>query len=261
MKKVLSDVSNCEVHDWLMTHLIVDNSGRSGVAADLKITKFKEAVYYPGNEEDPARYRVLVSNHKTAVVYGAAIVWTYDDLYHLIDMFLRTVRNVIGTLAPHVEQVFVSSNGLLLTSSQVSTCVWRTFQREGVQTKGRISATVVRKSLATGLHVHLPEEKDHLAPLALHKSRTQADYYRVHDKVNEADLGRRAVKKLVSLNTEEIHRQEKPSHLTNEGLKTESSACAQNEMPAQWLIEGEVKTEKVHRMRSRLSGQRKKLLD
>ena len=241
--KVLSDVSYCEVRDWLLTRLIVDNSGRSGVAANLKITEFKEAVYYPGNEEDPARYRVLVKDHKTAVVYGAAVVWIYDDLHRLIDMFLRTVRNVIGTLAPHVEQVFVSSNGLPLTSSQVSTCVWRTFQREGVQTKGRVSATVVRKSLATGMHVHLPEEKDHLAALALHKSRTQADYYRVHDKVNEADLGRRAVKKLVSLNTEEIHRQEKPSHRTKEGLKTESSASAQNEMPAQSLIEGEVKTE------------------
>ena len=241
--KVLSDASYCEVRDWLMTRLIVDNSGRSGVAANLKITEFKEAVYYPGNEEDPARFRILVNDHKTAQVYGAAVVWIYDDLYHLIDMFLRTVRNVVGTQAPHVQQVFVSSNGLPLTSSQVSTCVWRTFQREGVETKGRISATVVRKSLATGMHVHLPEEKDHLAALALHKSRTQADYYRVHDKVNEADLGRRAVKKLVSLNTEEIHRQEKPSQWTKEGPKTESSVCAQNEMPAQWLIEEEVKTE------------------
>ena len=242
--KVLSDASYCEVHDWLLTRLIVDNSGRSGVAANLKITEFKEAVYYPGNEEDPSRYRVLVSDHKTAVVYGAAVVWIYDDLYRLTDMFLRTARNVIHTLAPHVEQVFVLSNGLPLTSSQVSTCVWRTFQREGIQTKGRISATVVRKSLATGMHVHLPEEKGHLAALALHKPRTQAYYYRVHDKVNEADLGRRAVKRLVSLNTEEIHRQEKPSHRTKEGPKTESSASAQNEMPAQLLIEGQVKTKK-----------------
>ena len=46
--------------------------------------------------------------------------------------------------------------------------------------------------------MNLPEEKDHLATLALHKSRTQADYYCVHDKVNGADLSRRAVKKFVS---------------------------------------------------------------
>lgn len=91
MTKVLSDASYCEVRDWLLTCLIVDNSGRSGVAANLKITEFKEAVFYPGNEEDPARYRVLVSDHKTAVVYGAAVMWIYNDLYHLIDMFLRTV--------------------------------------------------------------------------------------------------------------------------------------------------------------------------
>ena len=125
--KVLSDASYCEVRDWLMTRLIVDNSGRSGVTANLKITEFKEAVYYPGNEEVPARYRTPVNDHKTAEVYGAAVVWIYNDLHRLTDMFLRTVRNLISTLAPHVDQVFVSSNVLPLTSSQVSTCVWRTF--------------------------------------------------------------------------------------------------------------------------------------
>ena len=222
--KVLSDKSHCEVRDWLMTRLLIDNSGRSGVASNMKISEFKEAVYYPGTDEDPARYRILVNDHKTAGVYGAAVVWVYDDLYKLVEMYLRTVRSQITSLAPHVEQVFVSSNGMPLTSSQVSTSVYRTVQREGIETNGRICATTVRKSLATGMHVHMPEEKDHLAALALHKTKTQADYYRFHDKVNETDLGRRAVQKLVSLKTENIHHAnvEKPTPWTEEevsGLK------------------------------------------
>ena len=222
--KVLSDKSHCEVRDWLMTRLLIDNSGRSGVAANMKISEFKEAVYYPGTDEDPARYRILVNDHKTAGVYGAAVVWVHDDLYKLVEMYLRTVRSQITSLAPHVEQVFVSSNGMPLTSSQVSTCVYRTVQREGIETNGRICATTVRKSLATGMHVHMPEEKDHLAALSLHKTKTQADYYRVHDKVNETDLGRRAVQRLVSLKTENIHhaKVEKPTPWTEEevsGLK------------------------------------------
>ena len=159
----------------------------------MKVSEFQEAVYYPGTEEDTARYRILVHDHKTAEVYGAAVVWVYDDLYKLIEMYVRTIRSQITASAPQVEEVFLSSNGVSLTSSQVSTCLSRTFQREGIETKGKISSTIVRKSLATGMHVYMPEEKDHLAALALHKSQTQENYYRVQDKVTETDLGRRAV--------------------------------------------------------------------
>lgn len=211
VSKILSDKSHCEVRDWLITHLLIDNSGRSGVAANMKISEFQEAVYYPGTVEDQARYRILVNEHKTAGVYGAAVVWLYDDLYKLIELYLRTVRSQITTLDPKVEQVFVSNNGLPLTSSQVSTCLYRTCQCEGIETKGRVCATIVRKSLATEMHQQMPDEQEHLAALAQHKTRTQADYYRVCDKVSQTDLGRRAVKKLVSSKATEIHKKEQKS--------------------------------------------------
>ena len=121
-------------------------------------------------------------------MYGAAVVWLYDDLYKLIEMYLRTVRSQNTTLDPKVEQVFVSSNGIPLTSPQVSTSVYRTCQREGIATKGRMCATIVRKSLATEMHTCMPDEQEHLAALAQHMTRTQADYYRVHEIVSETDL-------------------------------------------------------------------------
>ena len=31
----------------------------------------------------------------------------------------------------------------------------------------------------------MPDEQEHLAALAQHKTRTQVDYYHVHDKVSE----------------------------------------------------------------------------
>ena len=34
---------------------------------------------------------MLVEEHKTAENYGAAVVWVYDDLYKLMDMYVRTV--------------------------------------------------------------------------------------------------------------------------------------------------------------------------
>ena len=61
------------------------------------------------------------------------------------------------------------------------------------------------------MHQQMPEEQEHLAALAQHKTRTQADYYRVCDKVSQTDLGRRAVKKLVSLKGTEIHKKEQES--------------------------------------------------
>ena len=205
VQRIISDKTHCEVRDWLMTRLVIDNSGRSGVIANMTVAEFKDAVYHSGTDEDQARYRILVSNHKTADQYGSAVIWVYDDLYKMMDMYLRTVRSQFTAATPQVEQLFVSSNGMPLTSSQVSTSVWRTFQREGIVTEGRISATIIRKSLATGMHVHMPDEKDHLAALAQHKTLTQARYYRVHDKLVETDLGRRAVSKLVALKSSNVH--------------------------------------------------------
>lgn len=86
----------------------------------MTITEFKAAVYSPGTE-DLARYRILVSNHKTADQYGSAVVWVYDDLHKMMDIYLRIVRSQFTATASQVEQLFVSSNGLPLTSSQVST--------------------------------------------------------------------------------------------------------------------------------------------
>ena len=72
-------------------------------------------------------------------------------------------------------------------------------------TEGRISATTIRKSLATGMHVHMPHEKNHHAIQAQHKTLTQARYYRVHDELVKTGIGRRAVSKLVALKSSHIH--------------------------------------------------------
>ena len=80
-----------------------------------------------------------------------------DDLYKLIEMYLRTVRSQITTLDPKVEQVFVSSIGIPLTLSQVSTSVYKTCQHEGIATIGRMCTTIVRKSFVTEMHARMPD--------------------------------------------------------------------------------------------------------
>ena len=146
-----------------MTRILIDNSGRSGVVANMTTGDFKEAVFYHGTDDDPARYRVDVKDHKTAGVYGVVVVWIYDNLYVLIDIFIRTVRCQLIPTDSEVQQVFISSNGL--SSFQVSYSVFSTFQREGVQVEGRICGTTIRKSLATCMHIHMPGQKDHWAQL------------------------------------------------------------------------------------------------
>ena len=135
-----------------MTRLLIVNSRRSGVVAKMTTAEFKDAVFYLGTEEEQVRNRVLVKEHKAAGIYGEAIVWIYDHLCLLVDMYIKRVRSQFIT-ADRVRYVFVSSKGLELTSSQVSTCISRTFQKEGIDVKGKVCATIIFKSLATGMHV------------------------------------------------------------------------------------------------------------
>ena len=194
---LVNDQTFCEVRDWLMTRLRIDNSGRSGIAANITVEEFKDAKLYTG-EEDGERYCVSVKNHKTGGVYGAAIVWFYADVYNLVNTYISRVRPKYVKDA--TDNMFVSTNGVKLTSSKVSTCLTCSFQREGVKFHGRISATLIRKSLASGVHVHLPEDQEQLAALAQHKPQTQAQYYRINDKVRETDIGGRVVRKFITMN-------------------------------------------------------------
>lgn len=73
---------------------------------------------------------MLVKDHKTARVYGSEVVWFNDDLYLLTGMYVKIVRSQFLTAYSNMDKVFISSNGLALTSSQVSTSVFRTFQRK-----------------------------------------------------------------------------------------------------------------------------------
>ena len=51
--------TQCELQDWLITRLLIDNSGRRGIASGIKVIEFKAAVIYLGTE-DLACYRILV---------------------------------------------------------------------------------------------------------------------------------------------------------------------------------------------------------
>ncbi|KAL9977000.1 hypothetical protein ACROYT_G014355 [Oculina patagonica] len=62
---------HCEVRDWLLTDLLIDNSGRSENRANMTTREFNDAVLYKGTNDDPARYEALAKDHKTAKVYGS----------------------------------------------------------------------------------------------------------------------------------------------------------------------------------------------
>ena len=125
----------------------------------MKISEFQEAVYYPGTVEDPAWYRVLVSDHKTAGVYGTAVVWLYDDRW-LVQANRYVPKNCTK------PNYYLGSEGRLgirvwywhtLNVVYWSTSVYRTCQREGIATIGRIYTTIVRKSLVTEKHARMPD--------------------------------------------------------------------------------------------------------
>lgn len=89
---MFSDKFYCEVRDWLMMCFFIDNSGRSGVVVNIIVNEFNEVVFYFGIEENNVRYRVDVKEYKIVGIYGVVNVWIYDDLYFLIEMYMRMVR-------------------------------------------------------------------------------------------------------------------------------------------------------------------------
>ena len=89
-----------------MTRLVIDNSGRSGVVANMTVVEFMAAVFHPGTE-DPARYRILVTNNKTTDQYGSAVIWVYDDLHKMMDIYLRTVRIRFTEATPQVDRAAI----------------------------------------------------------------------------------------------------------------------------------------------------------
>lgn len=74
-----------------MICFVIDNSGRSGVIVNMIVVEFKDVVYYLGIDEDQVCYRIFVSNYKIVDQYGFVVIWVYDDLYKMMDMYLRIV--------------------------------------------------------------------------------------------------------------------------------------------------------------------------
>lgn len=89
----------------------------------MTVQEFKDAKLYPGTEKEGERYMVLVKHHKTAGAYGAAVVWIYTDLYRLKEMYTKRVRSKFVKEELMTDKLFISSNGVELTSSQVSTSI------------------------------------------------------------------------------------------------------------------------------------------
>ena len=80
----------------MMTRLLIDNSGRSGVVGKMTSVNLRQlftTMVQKSTEKDPARSRVHVRDNKTVGVHGPAVLWISDDLHQLIDMYIRIARN------------------------------------------------------------------------------------------------------------------------------------------------------------------------
>ena len=53
-----------------MTRLVIDNSGRSGVIANMTVAEFKDAVYHSGTDEDQlvAEFLLVTTKQLTSMV-------------------------------------------------------------------------------------------------------------------------------------------------------------------------------------------------
>ena len=70
------------------THLAINNSGQGGVVPNMAVAEFMVAMFHPSTEEEQAHYRILVGNHKTPDQCRSALMWAYDNVHKIMDIYL-----------------------------------------------------------------------------------------------------------------------------------------------------------------------------
>ena len=153
------------MRDYLLVQIELQNSHRSGVAANLLLDEFH-------NSQVEGDYiHIKVKNHKTRKDYGPAKVYFQPHVFSYMKIFVDNVRTLIPDSVLS-KVVFVSFNGKAMESGAISkqlNSVWRragVYQDMKVAPKRNMTTTMFRKSIST-----------EVANLLAHSEKTQRKYY------------------------------------------------------------------------------------
>ena len=157
------------VCDYILADITLKNAHRSGALANMKLNEFKAARLVDGE------YVVSVTEHKTAVTYGAAKVVLSPSLQHYVAVYCEKFRSQVISADKKLPELFLSWHGLPLTRSLQS--IWN---KAGLGSN--ITFNLVRKSVVSTMHDTQPQMSASLADLMCHRQTTAQKCYRLLER-------------------------------------------------------------------------------
>ena len=172
----LTRTDYCCMRDHLFFQIELQNSHRSGVAANMLLGEFDNA------KRDGDFMLIRVKNHKTKKDYGPAKVFIKPHIYAYLNIFVNNVRNNLPVIVDG-NRVFLSYNGVLMESGAISKQLNSMWQRSGVYNdmqappSRNMTTTIFRKSVSTAVLEHRPAASGDVANLLAHSEKTQRKHY------------------------------------------------------------------------------------
>jgi len=105
------------VRDYILAEIALKNANRSSVLAHMTVNELLAARLVDG------QYVVSVAEHKTATTYGAAKVVLTPSLHQYVTVYCVKFWSLIVTADNSPSELFLSWNGLPVTSGQITRCL------------------------------------------------------------------------------------------------------------------------------------------
>lgn len=171
----LTNAQHLLVCAWLVGHLFLASAQRAGAIRSMTMLEYE-------SKEVEGEFEVVsIRHHKTYYSGGAATVPLDASLKSLLDIYINKIRRPLCMQTQHrqlqdKDVVFVNPSGSGFTSSALSNLIPRSM---GLN----ITATTIRKTVATQVREHYPNMTIDAAIQMSHSVHMQETTYSVRNKV------------------------------------------------------------------------------
>lgn len=170
----LTQTEYCTVRDYLLIQVALSNANRSGVLANMTLKEFEDVTFHD------EKYVISVADHKTASIYGAALIVLSPVLYSYVNIYIKFARRQVLKTVPigagRPDKLFLGWLGEALQSGQVTRATQSIWEKAGLGKN--FTFNLMRKSAVSVIHENYPESSEHVADMMCHRLATARSSYR-----------------------------------------------------------------------------------
>ncbi|XP_065649964.1 uncharacterized protein LOC136078316 isoform X2 [Hydra vulgaris] len=170
------------MRDHLILVILLGTAHRSGVCANITVDEFLMS-----EKNADGMFLIPVANHKTFSTYGHMYVVLQPEKFQWLDVFVNKVRSQLSTT---YRNIFLSWSGHRMKSGAISERLGSLWKNAGIYHKSsgkrNVCATLLRKSVATGIREQNIGNKDEIAGSMGHSSLTAETNYTCRKNRNTA---------------------------------------------------------------------------